>query len=231
MKAQRPATLFIAAHGVYTRPPFPQPEILHGERSTLVQIGRRRRLLVFDHGRWRAGGFKNVFNDFYDTQPRGSDAFRSIFREVFGDEYPAEVDPCGFLTGTDLGNLVNTRWNGTRNWSILPAGVAVRVCGSPAKRRPTGRSRYRRCRHRRSSPAPLPVRAGGAPRVPRERHCRHRRSRSDIRWHELRFAVSGSRQDRLLSETSRILKPGGRFAFTTWEVHETGGVRDYRPLL
>ena len=31
--------------------------------------------------------------------------------------------------------------------------------------------------------------------------------------------------------TARILKPGARFACTTWELHELGGVKDYRPLL
>ena len=32
-------------------------------------------------------------------------------------------------------------------------------------------------------------------------------------------------------ETFRILKPGARFAFTTWELDEPNRVKDYRPLL
>ncbi len=34
-----------------------------------------------------------------------------------------------------------------------------------------------------------------------------------------------------IQEAARLLKPGGRFAFTTWELDERHRVKDYRPLL
>jgi len=184
-------------------------------------------------GRWRRWRIKDVFNDFYDAQPR-SDAFRSIFREVFGDEYPAEVDPCGFLTRTDLGNLVKhlrlerdqklvdlaCGRGGSGLWVARETGAQLvgldiaDVAIAEARLRPAqfgldGRAEFR----------VGDIVATGYPDATFD---------AAMSCDSL-FLVpdkSGSFQ-----EASRILKPGARFAFTTWEVHEVGGVRDYRPLL
>ena len=184
-------------------------------------------------GRWRRWRIKDVFNDFYDAQPR-SESFRSIYREVFGDEYPAEVDPCGFLTRTDLGNLVKHLGlerdqklvdlacgrGGSGLWVARETGAHLvgldiaDVAIAEARRRTAKFGLEGRAEFRVSD-----IVATGYPDATFDgaMSC------------DSLFLVPDKTGS--FAEAGRILKPGARFAFTTWEVHEPGGVRDYRPLL
>jgi ubiquinone/menaquinone biosynthesis C-methylase UbiE len=49
--------------------------------------------------------WKYLFEQMYKNEK--SDSFRNIFREVYGDDYPEEVNPDGFVTITDLENIIN----------------------------------------------------------------------------------------------------------------------------
>lgn len=48
---------------------------------------------------------KNLFEKLY-KKPK-SESFRDIFREVYGKEYPEEANPDGFVSNTDLQNIVD----------------------------------------------------------------------------------------------------------------------------
>jgi len=48
---------------------------------------------------------KNLFEQMY--RKTKSESFRDIFREVYGSEYPEEANPDGFVSNTDLQNIVD----------------------------------------------------------------------------------------------------------------------------
>jgi len=47
---------------------------------------------------------KNLFNIAY--KKKKTEFHRNIFRKIFGNDYPEEVDPESFVTLTDLQNIV-----------------------------------------------------------------------------------------------------------------------------
>lgn len=49
-------------------------------------------------------GLKESFEDVYETE-KAAPTFRRIYRDVFGDEFAEEADPCGFTTKSDLENI------------------------------------------------------------------------------------------------------------------------------
>ena len=49
--------------------------------------------------------WKYLFEQLYKNEK--SESFRDIFREVYGEDYPEEINPDGFVTITDLENIVN----------------------------------------------------------------------------------------------------------------------------
>ena len=48
---------------------------------------------------------KNLFEQFY--RKTKSESLRDIYREVYGSEYPEEANPDGFVSNTDLKNIVD----------------------------------------------------------------------------------------------------------------------------
>jgi ubiquinone/menaquinone biosynthesis C-methylase UbiE len=176
---------------------------------------------------------RDIFDDVFDGQPQ-SPTFRSILYEVFGDEYPDQVDPCGFLTKTDLANLVRylcvgkgrslidlacgrggaglwvARETGANLTGVDLSSVAVRqATGRIASFGMEGRARFQVGDFARTN---LPDASFDAA--------------MSIDALYLVADKTGSVQ-----ESARILKPGGRFVFTTWDVNLPGMIRDHRPIL
>ncbi|MEX2111673.1 MAG: methyltransferase domain-containing protein [Pirellulales bacterium] len=181
-------------------------------------------------GHW---GINGVFNALYRGQSQ-SETFRGIYREVFGPEYPEEVDSTGFLTVSELGRFAQdlhvspgqkfvdlacgrggaTLWL-ARQTGASAVGVDIaKVAIADAQRRIAafgveGRARFQ---------------VGDI---------------ADTRFADGAFDAAMSIDALFMvpdktgtfQEAARILKPGARFAFTTWELDEPQRVKDYRPLL
>ena len=181
-------------------------------------------------GRW---GVKRVFNDVYQGQPQ-SDTFRNIFRDVFGDDYPEEADPCGLSTVTDLHNIVRqlgvgkgqtfvdlgcgrggaglwvARATGARLIGVDISNVAV----EEAQRRIPAFGLDGRAEFRTADFA-----GTGLPKASLD-------AAMSVDALYLVPDKTGS-----VRETARILRPGARFVFTTWDVDLPMMIRDHRPLL
>ena len=181
-------------------------------------------------GRW---GINGVFNSLYKGQSR-SETFRNIYRRVFGAEYPEEVDATGFLTMTDLRNFVQHLHVGPGQtfvdlacgrggpclWLARETGASVlgidiaKVAIADAVRRipdfvPPGQARFQ---------------VGDIANT----GCPDNAFDAAMSIDAL-FMVPD--KTATVRETFRILKPGARFAFTTWELDEPNRVKDYHPLL
>jgi SAM-dependent methyltransferase len=199
--------------------------LLHSLKSLVASV-----YWLTTMGRW---GISGVFDAVYEGQPR-SQTFRAIFREVFGNEFPEEVDASGMLTLTDLRNIAADLHVGPGNqvvdlacgrggatlWVAQATGanfigidlssVAIR----DAQRRisefsPSGRMEFR-------------VGDIAATRLPAA-------SLDGAMSIDALFLVPD--KFGTFAEVARILKPQARFAFTTWELDEPARVKDYRPLL
>jgi SAM-dependent methyltransferase len=180
-------------------------------------------------GRWR---LKDVFNELYEGQTR-SPTFRSIFRDAFGDQYAEEVDPCGYVTISDLGQIVKylavrkdqqivdlaCGRGGTGLW--IARATEARLVGvdlsdvavEKATQRITdfgldGKAEFRVADFANTGLATADF--DGAISI------------------DSLFLVPDKAG--ALRETARILKPGAHFAVTTWEMDLATGVRDYRPV-
>jgi len=181
-------------------------------------------------GRW---GVRGVFDTLYAGQVRSS-TFRKIYQDVFAADYAEEADPTGYLTMTDLRNIVEQLHvaqgqtfvdlacgrGGASLWVARATGAAlVGIDISPvaieyARRRIddfgiTGRAEF----------DARDITATG---------------RADASFDgamsvDALFLVPDKRG--AVKEAARILKRGARFVFTTWEVDEPFQVKDYRPLL
>jgi ubiquinone/menaquinone biosynthesis C-methylase UbiE len=178
-------------------------------------------------------GIKDVFDHVYEGQER-SETFRKIYRDVFGDDQPIEVDPCGFLTMTDLRNIAQqvavgegqtladlacgrggpglwvARETGARLTGIEISPVAV----EKARQRIAAFGLDGRATFRVGDFAATGCAAASFDAA------------MSVDAFHLVPDKTGSVQ-----ETARILKPGARFVFTTWEVNLPLMVKDYRPLL
>lgn len=181
-------------------------------------------------GKW---GVNGVFNALYEGQP-ASETFRNIYRDVFGPEFAEEADPCGFLTMTDLNNLVrDLRVGPGKTFADLACG---RGGGGLWVARATGASLV-------GLDISDVAAAQGAARIGSfglEGRAQFRAA--DIAatgFPDASFDGAMSIDSLFLvpdkvgafREAGRILKPGARFCFTTWEVDEPNRVKDYRPLL
>lgn len=181
-------------------------------------------------GRW---GIHGVFDDLYAGQPH-SETFRNIYREVFAEEFAEEADASGFLTMSDLRNIsrdlalhsgqsfvdLACGRGGASLWISREMGADVlgidisSVAIADAERRIASFGRQGHSRFIVGDIAATNIPSGkfdGAMSI------------------DALFMVP----DKVgaFRETARILKPGARFAFTTWEVDHAGRVKDYRPLL
>ncbi len=180
------------------------------------------------------------YNAIYEGQAK-SPTLRRIWAEVYGDDYPADADPFSFVTLTDLRRIV-------QELGVSPSQTfADWGCG-------------------RGGPGIWIARQTGAALVGIDlspvavRHAQQRAQQTDlhhrVRFQQGTFAKTGwdnASLDGIISvdallfapeipdafrEAHRILRPGARFVFTTWERFERGGyftereaIPDYRPLL
>lgn len=181
-------------------------------------------------GFWGIGG---VFNALYQGQSK-SETFRQIYREVFGPEYPEEVDGTGFVTMTELRRITNDLGVGPGDRFVdLACGRGgatlwvARATGANAVGVDISTVAIASAQQR--------VGAFGVA-------GRARFEVGDIaatRFADATFDGAMSIDSLFLvpdkvgafREASRILKPGARLAFTTWELDEPNRVKDYRPLL
>lgn len=180
--------------------------------------------------RWR---IRDIFNDVYRGQTQ-SPTFRKILRDALGDEYPEEVEPCGFLTKTDLRHValhlnvgpgqafvdLGCGRGGGGLWVARETGAALtgvdlsKTAIADAQRRIaafglTGRAQFRVGEFANS----------GLPSASYD-------GAMSIDTLYLVADKTGS-----LAEVARLLRPGARFVFTTWDVDAPRMIRDHRPLL
>lgn len=181
-------------------------------------------------GRW---GVQGVFDTLYAGQVR-SETFRNIYRDVFGTDYAEEADPTGYLTMTDLANI-------SRDLRIGPGKQFIDLaCGRGGASlwvaRATGASLLG------IDISPVAVADANA----RVAHfgCTGRatfEARDITATGQPAASFDGAMSvdaiflvpDKVgaVREAARVLKPGARFVFTTWELDEPFRVKDYRPLL
>ncbi len=181
-------------------------------------------------GRWR---IRDVFNDVYQGQQQ-SETFRRILREVFGDQHAVEADPTGFLTVNDLNSFVtHLKIEKGQKLADLACGLGgaglwvARATGASLVGVDISDIAVRQAAQRAASfglEGRAEFHAGdfSATGLPSE-------SCDAVMSVDALFLVAD--KEASVEETARILKHGGRFACTTWEVDEMGGVKDYRPLL
>ncbi len=146
-------------------------------------------------GRWR---LKDAFNDLYEGQTR-SPTFRGIWRNVFGDQYAEEVDPCSFLTLNDLHSLV-THLHLSAGDTLVDLACGRGGTGLWVRARPAltwSAWIWRRWRWRSARPD-RGFRIGRQGRVSRGRFFGHRTRRGPFRRRDQhRLAVSRGGQNRL----------------------------------
>ncbi len=180
--------------------------------------------------RWR---MRDIFNDVYKGQTR-SDTFRRILREVFGEEYAEEADPCGFLTKTDLGNLVrNLQLQEGQSLVDLACGrggaglwvareTGTRLTGVDISSRAVEEARER-------------VEAFGLTGRAEFRVGDFARTGLPDASFDGAMSVDAlylvADKTGSIEEVARIVRPGARFVFTTWDVDLPTMIRDHRPLL
>ena len=199
--------------------------VMHLLKSSLASL-----YWFVTQGQWR---IKDVFDNLYEGQTR-SESFRKIYRDVFGDDYPEEADPSGFLTMTDLENIARfigvgeehtfvdlacgrggsglwvARQTGARLMGVDISDVAV----EKARRRVADFGLVGRAEFQAGDFA-----ATGFPDA----------SFDGAMSVDSLFLVPDKTGS--IHETARILRPGARFCCTTWEANVTTMVKDYRPLL
>ena len=201
-----------------------------GRASHLVKSLMASVYWFFHQGRWR---MRDIFDDVFHGQPQ-SPTFRGILCEVFGDEYPDEVDPCGFLTKTDLANLV--RYLGVGNGQSL----ADLACGRGGAGLWVARETVANLTGIDLSPVAVRQATGRIASFGMEGRARFQVgdfARTGLPDASFDAAMSidalylVADKTGSVQETARILKPDARFVFTTWDVNLPGMIRDHRPIL
>lgn len=181
-------------------------------------------------GRWR---IRDIFNDVYRGQTQ-SPTFTKILQDALGDEYPAEVEPCGFLSKTDLRSLA--QWLNVGPGKTFVDMGCGRGGGGLWVARETG-----------ASLVGVDISKTAIEDAQQRVGAFGLEGRAQFRVGE--FAGSGlpsASYDGVMSvdalylvadktgsiaEMARVLRPGARFVFTTWDVDAPLMVRDHRPLL
>jgi len=181
-------------------------------------------------GRW---GVKGVFDDVYEGQ-QSSPTFRGFFRDVFGDDYAEEVGHTGFLTKTDLRNLVTHLGLSKENSLVdLACGLGgpglwvaretgTRLDGIDISSTAIEKARQRIAEFGLTGRAEFRVGDFAATGLPSD-HFDGAMSVDSL------YLVPD--QTGAVHETARLLRRGARFVFTTWEVDLPSMIHDYRPLL
>lgn len=181
-------------------------------------------------GHW---GSKGVFNHLYQGHGQ-SNTFRAILREVFGDDYAAEADPSGFLSMTDLHNLVRYL-NVGKDQSLVDlacgrggAGLWVaretgaKLTGVDISAVAVEEARRRIADFGLEGRAQFQVGDFARTGLPSANFD----AAMSVDSLYLVADKTGS-----LEETARILRPASRFVFTTWDVDLPHMIADHRPLL
>ena len=180
---------------------------------------------------------RRTFDEIFSRVSR-SNALATIWREVYGHDYPEDASPFSFVTTPELVQLASAmavsegqqfadiacgqggpglfvaRVTRAAVVGIDSSHFAVQVATATARRRGLGHAASFIV----ADAASTSLRTGsmdGAMSVDALQLMPHR--------------------DAVLAEVGRILKPGGRFAFSTWVVRQPGEgppfPADYRPLL
>lgn len=180
-------------------------------------------------GRWR---LKDAFNDLYEGQAR-SPTFRGIWRDVFGNQYAEEVDPCSFLTLDDLQSVV-------RYLHLSPGGKLVDLaCGRGGPGLWVARATQAQLVGLDLSEVAVEKAAGRIAAFGLEGQAEFavadfadtgRPAASFDGAMSIDSLFLTSDKPACVRETARILKPGARFVVTTWEMDLPESVSDYRPM-
>jgi ubiquinone/menaquinone biosynthesis C-methylase UbiE len=175
--------------------------------------------------------------DAFYAEPRVAEFRRRLYLEAFGEEYPADEATDGYITRSELREMVAALQvgpgqkladlgcgrGGPGQWIAGVTGAAVVGIDFSAVALEQARARAQRlgltCSYQRASFDATgldPASVDGAFSI-------------DVMW-----AIPDKRAG--FAETARILKPGARFVFTDWERDLSppgypAPVSDYRPLL
>lgn len=181
-------------------------------------------------GRW---GMKGIFNDVYRGQPQ-SKTFQAIFRDVFGDDYPEEVDPCGLLTVTDLHNFARFIGVG-KDQALVDLGcgrggaglwlareTGARLTGVDISDIAVVEARRRIGAFGLEGRAQFQVGDFAQTGLPKA-------SFDGAMSIDALYLVPDKTGS--IHETARILRPGAKFVFTSWDVDLPMMIRDHRPFL
>jgi ubiquinone/menaquinone biosynthesis C-methylase UbiE len=202
----------------------------------MLSVGRRNETgesILMDWAR-----VVRVFDAIYAAQA-ASPAHKEIFREVYGDEYPEEVEPLGYTDARDLRRIA-TALNVGRGHTFIDLGCGrgglglwiARQTGSSLIGIDLSPAGVREARRRRSQFVPVEQ---ASFEVGDLLHLRFADATFDA---AMSIAVIWMIPEpaRLLAEVARILKRGARFAFTDWDrdLSPPGApppILDHRPLL
>ncbi|AXK33840.1 class I SAM-dependent methyltransferase [Streptomyces armeniacus] len=206
-----------------------------------------------------------VFDDGYTRQER-RDTRRRIWRDVYGDEYPEQADPYSFTTRTELDRIAaetgvgdgellvdlgcgrgGTGLTVASRASAAATGTAAGTSTGAGTGRGPGTGKGVRLLGLDISEVALREARAAVARFPGldAAHVDFRRgefadtglpdgaARAVMSVDALTFAPD---KQRALDEIHRVLAPGGRAVFTSWDYHRTPEDRppqvpDHRPLL
>ncbi|MCP4117826.1 MAG: class I SAM-dependent methyltransferase [Desulfobacteraceae bacterium] len=199
--------------------------IKHALKSTMMSL-----ICLKSYGQWSAEKAHDLIYQGHDR----SDCFKKIVRTAFGDEFPEDADAFSFVTLTDLKETA-AHLNIARGETFADLGCGRGGPGMWIARR-TGAdligidistsalaSAKKRIQH-----FGLEKRAGFRPGNFYETgladSCCDGAVSIDALWH-------APDKTRALEEIARILKPGARFVFTTWDGNIPFMPKDHKGLL
>lgn len=179
------------------------------------------------------------FNQFYAVQERGH-TLKAIFRETLGmSDFPAEIAPYSFVSRDDLARIADLL-------ALQPGQVLADVaCGNGSLGLWLARSFNAQVIGVDYAPAALTLgrdKAQTMELTARSRFVLGSFADTTLPAQSVDAVVTfdalwlASDQAQALAEIARILRPAGRFVFTSWEQHIPIAmikqpVADYRPLL
>lgn len=173
-------------------------------------------ICFLSYGKWR---FRTAYDSIYQGQNK-SRFFEGIVREIFGDESPEDAGPLSFVTLSDLKKMAGLLELKPGDW------FADIACGRGGPGMWIARRTGARVKGVDISPEAVAAAAGrvsefglGAGAVfscGSFYHTGFKSSSCDGALSVDALWVVPDR-DRALGEAARILKPGGKFVFTTWD--------------
>ncbi|MCG8637214.1 MAG: class I SAM-dependent methyltransferase [Desulfobacterales bacterium] len=168
------------------------------------------------YGKWN---FKSAYNTIYQGQEKSA-LFKEIVKTVFKDEFPEDADTLSFLTMSDLNRLtgilalkkgeqladIACGRGGPGMWVARKTGAAVRGVDISEEAVAAATRRIPDFGLERKAEFGI----GSFYATGLETHGCDGIMSVDALW-------LAPDRNRALREISRVLKPGGRFAFTTWD--------------